>query len=371
MNRIIRFSLLAFILSLYNVPIIQASTGIRIKDIVHFGGVRENQLVGYGLVVGLNNTGDSLTNAPFTNESLISMMERLGVNVRNKTITGQNVAAVMVTADLPAFARHGSRIDVTVSSVGSAKDLRGGTLLVTPLMGADGAIYAVAQGAVANGGFATAPTKAGTSVTKGVPTSGRIANGALIEKETGYELAGQSSIKLALRNPDFTTAVKIAEVINKHTGTISAIAMDPSTVNLTVCGDVTKFMSRIEQLNVSPDQVARVVIDEQNGVIVMGDSVRISPVAISHGNLTIKISENTQVSQPNPFSHTGTTEKVARSDIAIDDDKDKKIAVLKPGVSLQELVNSLNSMGIGPQDMITILRTIKRAGALQADVELM
>lgn len=352
----------------------EVKSGVRIKDIVHFEGVRDNQLVGYGLVVGLNKTGDTLTTSPFTQESLISMLERLGVNIRDKNITSNNVAAVMVTADLPPFSRQGSRIDISVSSIGSAKDLRGGTLLVTPLMGADGEVYAVAQGSVATGGFSESG-KSGSSVTKGVPTSGRIANGAIIEREVGYELAGQKTLRLALRNPDFTTAKRIEETINRYMEENVAVALDPSTVRLIIPtkfhGNMIDFMSKIEQLLVNPDQVARVIIDEQNGIIVMGDNVRISPVAISHGNLTIRIRETPQVSQPNPFSTTGETTTVERSEITVENDKDTKLMVLPSSVSLQELVNALNALGVIPADMITILRAIKASGALQAEIEVM
>ncbi len=349
--------------------------GIRIKDIVNFEGVRDNQLVGYGLVVGLNKTGDSLNNNPYTRESLVSMLERLGVNVRGQLgLSGQNVAAVMVTADLPPFSRQGSRLDVAVSSIGSAKDLRGGTLLVTPLMAADGEVYVVAQGPVATGGFAESG-KSGTSVTKGVPTSGRIANGGIIEREIGYELKSQKGMRVALKNPDFTTAKRIADAINAFTKDRAAIPIDPSTVNLTIPDryhdSVMTYMSEIEQLRVSPDQTARVIIDEQNGVIVMGENVRISPVAVSHGNLTIKIKEAQQVSQPNPFSTTGNTQVVDRSDISVDDGEGRKMAVLTGTVSLQDLVNALNALGVSPMDMITIMHAIKAAGALQADIEVM
>jgi flagellar P-ring protein FlgI len=352
----------------------QPDQGIRIKDIVNFEGVRDNQLVGYGLVVGLKNTGDALGANPFTRESLVSMLERLGVNVRGIPVTGQNVAAVMVTAELPPFSRQGSRLDVAVSSIGSASDLRGGTLLVTPLLAADGEVYAVAQGSIANGGFAET-SRSGTSVTKGVPTSGRIANGAIIEREIGYELKGQKAMKVSLKNPDFTTARRIADVINSFTRETAAVPLDPSTINLTIPGNyhdnMMNFMAEIEQLRVRPDQTARVIVDEQNGVIVMGDNVRISPVAISHGNLTIKIKEAAQVSQPNPFSTTGNTAVVERSDISVDDSHGNKMAILSGTVSLQELVNALNALGIGPGDMITILHAIKAAGALQADIEVM
>lgn len=347
---------------------------IRIKDIVNFQGVRENQLVGYGLVVGLNKTGDTLSSNPFTQESLVSMLERLGVNVRDQTpLSGQNVAAVMVTADLPSFSRKGARMDVSVSSIGSAKDLRGGTLLVTPLMGADGEVYAVAQGSVATGGY-SATALSQSSVTKGIPTTGRIANGAIVEREIQYELQNQKLIQLSLKNPDFTTALRIAEAINAYSKVNAAIPLDPTTINLTIPNNyshqIMPYLANIEQLMVEPDQPAKVIIDEQNGIIVMGDHVRISPVAISQGNLTIRIDEATQVSQPNPFATVGQTATVQRSNISVDD-PNRKMAVLPKTISLHELVNALNALGVGPQDMIMILGAIKAAGALQADIEVM
>lgn len=347
---------------------------VRIKDIASWEGVRDNQLIGYGLVVGLKGTGDDLKNVPFAKETIISMLERLGVNIRDQAaaLTSKNVAAVMVTADLPPFSRHGTRIDVTVSAIGNTKDLLGGTLLVTPLIGADGEVYAVAQGSVATGGF-QAEGKSGTNITKGVPTSGKIINGAIIEKELGFELGNMTAMNLSLHNPDFTTAKRIADVINGHLHHKSAHAKDLSTINLQVPGSyhgrVMEFVTEVERLMVEPDQPARVIIDEQNGVIVMGQNVRISTIGLSHGNLTIKITETPQVSQPNPFSNTGTTTTVERSNITVDEDRERKVAVLKEGISIQELVDGLNSLGVGPRDLITILQNIKQAGALQAELE--
>ena len=345
----------------------------RIKDITTFEGVRGNMLLGYGLVVGLNGTGDSLSNSPFTKQSLIGMLERLGVNVREDTLKTDNVAAVIVTATLPAFARHGTQIDVTVSALGDAKSLLGGTLLVTPLLAADGEVYAVAQGNPAVGGFSAGGK--GTTVTKGVPTSARIPNGAIVEREVGFEMVNMKRVKLSLRNPDFTTARRVAQAINAFLGIPSAKALDPGTVMLTgpasYKGDLVALLTDIEQLSVTPDQVARVVIDENSGIIVMGENVRISTVAIAQGNLTIRITETPQVSQPAPFSTTGTTTTVERTEITIDEDKGKKLTVLRSGVNLQEFVNGLNALGIGPRDMITILQTVKAAGALQAEIQVM
>ena len=422
----------------------------RIKDIADFEGVRDNMLVGYGLVVGLNGTGDTLSQAVFTRESLIGMLERLGVNARDNNLRTANVAAVMVTATLPAFARQGARIDVQVSALGNAKSLLGGTLLVTPLLGADGEVYGVAQGSVSSGGFAV-KGQAG-SVTKGVPTSGRIPTGAIVEREVGFQLSQLHSVSLMLHNPDFTTARRVAQVINAHMKSDIAQPTDPSTIVLNVPtklkGEIVDLMADIEQLQIEPDQVARVVIDEQNGIIVMGENVRISTVAVAQGNLTVKITETPQVSQPNafapfgqpttfnplnasgavnnpnpifnptlppasgpfaqppgnstlqpqgtiqPFSPPqannpalpeppgnanvqfapgggGSTVVVPRTNIQVDEQSDRRMAVVKSGVTLQELVNNLNALGVGPRDMISILQAIKAAGALQADIEMM
>jgi flagellar P-ring protein precursor FlgI len=350
-----------------------AAAQSRIKDIAEFEGVRDNMLVGYGLVVGLNGTGDDLDSAVFTRESLIGMLQRLGVNARNDDLDTENVAAVMVTADLPPFSRQGSRIDVSVSALGDAESLLGGTLLVTPLLGADGEVYAVAQGPVAVAGF-TAQGDAET-VTKGVPTNGRIPNGAIVEREIGFELAELRQVKLSLRNPDLTTARRVAEAINAYVDDQAAKPLDPATVRLDVPDsyneDTVALLTDIEQLPVATDQTAKVVIDEKSGVIVMGEKVRISTVAIAQGNLTIRITETPQVSQPQPFSEQGQTQTVPRTDVQVDEDADKQMAVLPEGVSLQELVNGLNALGIGPRDMITILQTIKAAGALQAEIEVL
>ncbi|MBP5856972.1 flagellar basal body P-ring protein FlgI [Marivibrio halodurans] len=345
----------------------------RIKDIVNFEGVRDNLLIGYGLVVGLNGTGDSLNSAVFTKESLIGMLERLGVNARDDSLGTDNVAAVMVTATLPPFSRQGSRIDVEVSALGDSSSLQGGTLLVTPLLGADGEVYAVAQGALAVGGFQV--QGAAETVVRGVPTAGRIANGAIIEREVPFALESLQQVELNLRNPDFTTARRVSRAINAFVGVETSRVLDPATVRVEVPqsydGRLVEMLTDIEQLRVEPDQLARVVIDEKSGVIVMGENVRINRVAIAQGNLTIRITETPQVSQPQPFSNTGETAIVPRTDIEIDENADRRLGVLETGVSLQELVNGLNALGVGPRDMITILQAIKTAGALQADIEVM
>ncbi len=350
-----------------------AAANSRLKDIADFEGIRDNLLVGYGLVVGLNGTGDTLNNNAFTKQSLIGMLERLGVNTREANLQPKNVAAVMVTAVLPPFSRQGTRIDVAASALGDAKSLLGGTLLVTPLVGADGEVYAVAQGPLAVGGFSAQGQ--GQTVTRGVPTNGRIASGAIVERELPFELASLESVKISLRNPDLTTARRIAQAINAFVGGEAAVPADPATVQLQVPpsyqNDVVGLLTDVEQLRIQPDQMARVLIDEQSGTIVMGENVRISTVAIAQGNLTIRITETPQVSQPAPFSTGGETTTVPRTDIEIDEDSDRRLGVLPQSVTLQELVNGLNAMGVGPRDMITILQAIKAAGALQAEIEVM
>lgn len=347
-----------------------AAQPVRIKDIADIEGVRENQLVGYGLVVGLNGTGDKLRTAVFTRQTLIGMLERLGVNTRDNELRleTKNVAAVMVTANLPPFARPGSRIDVAVSALGDATNLMGGQLLVTPLLGADGEVYAVAQGAVSTG--AVAARGAGASVTRGVPTSARIASGAIIEREIPYQLNARDQLRLALRNPDLTTARRIAFAINRAMGANSATAIDPRTVVLAMNGrEPMGFLAGIDQLRVEPDQTARVIIEEASGTIVMGANVRVSTVGIAQGNLTIRVTETPQVSQPNALAG-GQTVVTPRTNIEIDDQADRKVGVLRGGVTLEELVRGLNSLGVGPRDLISILQAIKAAGALQAEMEL-
>ncbi len=350
-----------------------ANASSRIKDIVQFEGVRENMLVGYGLVVGLNGTGDTLVDGQFTKQSLKSMLNRLGVKPTDAGLDSKNVAAVMVTAVLPPFARQGSRIDVTVSALGDAKSLLGGTLLVTPVLGADGEVYAVAQGQLAVGGFAA--SGAAETIVKGVPTSARIASGAIVEREVGFEMANMESVTLSLRNPDFTTARRIAQAVNAFLGTAAARPSDPTTVHIEVPdsyrGNVVNLLTDIEQLRVEPDQLARVIIDEQSGIIVMGENVRISTVAIAQGNLTIRITETEQVSQPGPFANVGATTTVPRTEIEVTESEERRLGVVNAGVTIQELVNGLNALGIGPRDMITILQAVKAAGALQSEIQVM
>jgi flagellar P-ring protein precursor FlgI len=302
------------------------------------------------------------------------MLERLGINTRGdfSTIKTKNIAAVMVTATLPPFSSQGSRIDVNIGTMGDAKSLQGGTLLVTPLQGADGEVYAVAQGQVSSGYSAGGQA---ASVTKGVPTSGRIASGAIVEREVKFNLADLATMRLSLRNPDFTTAQRVAEAINGYLKGNMAQASDAATIRMTVPDarrhDVVGLLTEIEQLRVTPDQIARVVIDEASGIIVMGENVHVNTVAIAQGNLTIRINETPQVSQPTALSQGGTTTVVPRTEVTVDEGKDNKLAVLKGGVSLQELVQGLNALGIGPRDMIAILQSVKASGALQAELEVM
>jgi flagellar P-ring protein precursor FlgI len=348
----------------------QAATA-RIKDIVNIEGVRDNQLVGYGLVVGLNGTGDSLNNSPFTRQSLQAMLERLGVNTRGENMRTGNVAAVMVTANLPAFSTQGSRLDVSVSSLGDASSLQGGTLLVTPLLGADGEVYAIAQGSVTINGFKASGDAA--TVISGVPTTGRISSGGLIEREIGFNLGAQRSLRLALKNPDFTTSRRVALSINDFIGTPCAVPEDQATVRITLPqnfnGNIVDLITDIEQLVVDTDQPAKIVIDENSGIIVMGKDVRVSTVAVAQSNLTVTIAETPQVSQPPPLSN-GVTTEVPRTDLGVNF-VNSDLALVKESVSLQQLVDGLNALGISPRDLIAILQAIKAAGALQADIEVM
>jgi flagellar P-ring protein precursor FlgI len=345
---------------------------VRIKDIADFEGIRDNMLVGYGIVVGLDGTGDNLRNAAFTESSLVSMLERLGVNTRGTDLDTNNVAAVMVTATLPAFARQGARMDVSVSAMGDASSLAGGTLLVTPLMGADGEVYAVAQGQLATGGF-KAEGEA-ESVTRNVPTQARIPSGAIIEREVDFELNQLDEVRLSLRNPDLTTSARVARTINSAIGERIAEALDPATVAVTVprrAGTTTAtLLTRIEQLTVTPDQPARVVIDESNGIIVMGKDVRISEVAVAQGNLTVRVTETPLVSQPNALGD-GETVAVPRTRVEVDEETDGRMVVMREAVTLEDLVGGLNALGVGPRDLISILQSIRAAGALQAELEIM
>lgn len=345
-----------------------ASASPRIKDIVDVENVRSNQLVGYGLVVGLPGTGDRIRNTPFTEESIQAMLERMGVNIRGTQMRTQNVAAVSVTATMPPFARAGSKIDVQVSAMGDATSLQGGTLLVSSLRALDGEIYAVAQGPLAVSGFKA--QGAAASVTRGVSTSARIAGGAIIEREVPFALKSASSLKLALKNPDFTTAQRIANAINGHVPGAAEV-LDPATVEISPSGQggsVVDLVARIENLPVEVDQPARIVINEASGTVVMGADVKVSPVAIAQGGLTISVSETPVASQPAPFSD-GETVVLPRTRIDVDDGSGRSLAMLNGGASLRSLVSGLNSLGVSPRDLITILQALRSAGALQADIE--
>ena len=353
-------------------PILAASTAsatsIRIKDLVEFDGVRGNDLVGYGLVVGLNGTGDGIRNAPFTEEIMTNILERLGVNVTGEQFRPKNVAAVFVTASMPPFARAGSQIDVTVSAIGDAKSLLGGTLIMTPLNAADGDIYAVAQGTVIAGG-AAAQGEAG-GVVQGVPTSGMIPAGARIEREIDFELAALGKMRLALREPDFTTAARIETAINRAFGRRVALMLDSGTVRVDVratrARSTAHAIRNMENLLVQPERKARVVVDQRSGTIVMGEDVRISRVAVSQGNLTLRVEEMPVVAQPNPFAE-GETVVVPRTRAELEEEPGIGLAEVPEGTSLSQVIGGLNALGVSPRDMIDILKSIKAAGALHAE----
>lgn len=345
-----------------------SAASARIKDLVDVDGVRGNDLVGYGLVVGLNGSGDGLRNSPFTEEALSSLLERLGINVAGEQFRPKNVAAVLVTATLPPFARNGSQIDVTVSAIGDAKSLRGGTLIMTPLNAADGQIYAVAQGSIIAGGI-TAGGEAET-VTQGVPTSGGIPSGARVEREIDFTLNQMNTLRLALRDPDFTTALRIEEIVNQTFGDGLAEMNDSGTVSIDLKRNpersISQLISRLENLEVAPAQKARVIVDQRSGTIVLGSDVRISEVAVSQGNLTLRVTEEPFAVQPNPFAE-GETIVVPRTRAGIEEEPGTGFALLEDAVSLTEVIEGLNALGVSPNDMIDILKAIKAAGALHAE----
>lgn len=341
---------------------------VRIKDLVEFDGVRGNDLVGYGLVVGLDGTGDGLRNSPFTEDIMTNILERLGVNVTGEQFRPKNVAAVFVTATLPPFSRSGSQIDVTISAVGDAKSLLGGTLIMTPMNAADGQIYAVAQGTIIAGGAVAEGD--GARVTQGVPTAGVIPSGARVEREIDFDLSSLTDMRLALRDADFTTAARIEQAINADFGRRVASMQDSGTVSLNVAQtnmrSVAHALGRIENITVEPERKARVVVDQRSGTIVMGDDVRISRVAVSQGNLTLRIQEQPLAVQPNPFAE-GETVVVPRTTVDIQDEDGPGLAEIPDGASLSEVIAGLNALGVAPRDMIDILKSIKAAGALHAE----
>lgn len=345
-----------------------AASNVRLKDLVEFDGVRGNDLIGYGLVVGLNGTGDGLRNSPFTEEMMASILERLGVNVSGEQFRPKNVAAVLVTGVLPAFARAGGKIDVTVSAIGDAKSLLGGTLIMTPLSAADGEIYAVAQGTVIAGGISAEADAA--RVVHGVPTAGVVPAGGRIEQEVDFDFTELSRLRMALRTPDFTTAARIEAVVNERYRRSVAVMLDAGTVELNIAAtgarSAAHALSQIENLTVEPQRKARVVVDQRSGTVVMGEDVRISRVAVAQGNLTLTIEEAPLVIQPNPFGE-GETVVVPRSRAGINQEAGTGLAEVSGETSLADVITGLNALGVTPNDMIDILKSIKSAGALHAE----
>ncbi len=358
---------LAVLLALW--PALGAAQSVRLKDLVEFDGVRGNDLVGYGLVVGLNGTGDGLRNAPFTEEMLGTLLERLGVNVTGEEFRPRNMAAVFVTAALPPFARAGGKIDVTVSAIGDAKSLFGGTLIMTPLNGADGEIYAVAQGTVIAGGASA--EGAAARVVEGVPTAGVIPGGGRVEREVEFDFVGLTSLRLALRTPDFTTAALVETAVNEALGGGVAVMLDGGTVLLDLGGgrfrSPAHALARIENLEIVPQTRARVVVDQRSGTIVMGADVRIGRVAVAQGGLTLRVEEAPVAVQPNPFAQ-GDTIVLPRSAVSLTDDPGKGLAELSAGTDLSTVVAGLNALGVSPKNMIDILKSINAAGALHAEL---
>lgn len=366
MTRIFRSGLICFLALLLIVPVATSQT--RIRDLIDVEGVRQNDLVGYGLVVGLNRTGDTVINSPFTEETLSLTLQRLGTNVQDEVIRPNNVAAVLVTAKLPPFARRGSQIDVTVASIGDAQSLEGGTLILTPLRGADKEIYAVAQGNLIVSGIDVQAQ--GARQTQGTPTAGSIPGGALVEKEVNFDFSQQTNLTLALRNPDFSTAALIEDAINASMKMPVASMRDPGTVELNLTpinASPARILATIENLPVKVTGPARIVIDERSGTIVFGEDVTVSRVAIAQGNISIRVSETTVVSQPNPFSE-GQTVELPRSTITVDQTRDGNIAILQENTTLSDLISGLNSLGVTPQEMSDIIRSMSAAGAIHAEL---
>jgi flagellar P-ring protein precursor FlgI len=343
----------------------------RVKDLTSIAGVRDNQLIGYGLVVGLNGTGDG-NNTGFSNQTVSTMLRSMGLTIDAAKIRARNAAVVMVTGTLPPFARAGGHIDVLVSSMGDAKSLQGGTLLLTPLRAPNGQIYAVAQGPVSIGGFAVSG-KSGSKVQQNHPTVGQIANGALIEGEVGLQFNGREHIRMLLNNPDFTTSARLADTINMQLGAGVARAIDSGTIEVQVLepyrANVATFVATLENMEVTPDQVAKVVLDERTGTVVIGENVRIATVAVAHGNLSIEIREESQVSQPAPLSR-GKMVVTPTSEVKVKEDK-SQVVLLAHAVTIRDLVRALNSIGVSPRDLVAIFQAIKAAGALQAKLEIM
>lgn len=366
-----RFKLayLAFILAVLLLGDPSGSSAARLKDIADFGGVRANDLVGYGLVVGLAGTGDK-SGAEFTMQSMANMLESMGVKVDRSVLKPKNVAAVMVTAKMPASSRPGSRLDVTVSSLGDAASLLGGVLLLTPLKGVDGNIYALSQGPLAVGGFAAGGDAAAAS--KNITTVGRIPNGAVVERSVPFNFDDQEEILITMGSEDFSTTKQVTDSLNQALGGGFAHAQDASTIKLSIPpqyqGNLVALMASLENLEVKPDSRARVVVDEKTGTVVLGSNVSLSRVAVSHGNLNVVIAEQMQVSQPGPF---GGGQTVITPSTQLGVREEQRRLVLMDGASIQELVDGLNAIGATPRDLISILRTMKSAGALHADLEVL
>ena len=366
--RVVPLVLLTLLLSLG-----LAGAQVRVKDVARVLGVRDNDVYGYGLVIGLNGTGDRATSSPFTPQTIANMLQRLGIAIPPVSLNSKNVAAVMVTAKLPPFIKLGSALDVTVSSLGDAAALQGGTLLLTPLQGADGRVYALAQGPVSVGGI-VASGAGGDSVQKNHPTVGRIPGGAVIEREVPAAL-DPATIVLTLQQSDFTTAVRLAQAVNGAGMGPVARALDPSTVTVAVPtaeqGRLMEFIARVESVTLRVDAPARVVINERTGTVVLGSQLRIATVAIAHGNLMIQIREEKQVSQPPPFAPAGSqTVVVPKSQVTVKEEK-AQLAVVSEGASIGDVVQGLNALGVTPRDLISILQAIRQAGALMADLEIM
>lgn len=345
------------------------AVGSRIKDLVMVSGARDNQLVGYGLVVGLANDGDR--NPTYTLQSVANMLQRFGINVPPSTLSSKNVAAVLVTADIKAYSKSGQRLDVAVSAMGDAKSLQGGVLLQTPLLGADGKVYAVAQGPLAVGGFVGGTSGGGgASVQKNHPTVAQIVGGALVEKEIPTEILHNNNIDLLLREPDFTSAARMAAAINQSF-TNAAHAIDPTTVRLTLPAGLAHaavdFIARIENIEVTPDTPARVIINERTGTIVATSRIRIAACAVSHGDLTISIASTLDVSQPGPFADKGRTVVTPRTETTVSEPKGALIALAEMP-TIEKVAAGLNAIGVTPRDMMAIFQAMKQAGALQAEL---
>jgi flagellar P-ring protein precursor FlgI len=344
-----------------------ASYASRIKDIADIAGVRKNQLVGYGLVVGLNGSGDS-DSTEFTVQSLVNMMERLGMRLDRNEVEVDNVAAVMVTAELPPFAKAGSSIDVLISSIGDADSLTGGTLLMTPLKGADGQVYAVAQGPLSTGALSFGGKAA--KVQKNHPTVGRIPDGASVEREVPFRLPEDRKLRYQLRDADFTTVTRMAQAINDYFGASIADPIDSSSINVQAPTQdkmpLIEFIAEVEHLEIQPDTVARIVVSERSGTVVMGENVRLSTVAVSHANLNLVISEGMQVSQPGPLSE-GQTVAMPDTEIELSEEKGN-LVVMPMGVSIGDVARALNAIGATPRDLIAIFQAIKVAGSLHAEL---